>query len=214
VEQPPVETPSSDDSIAIAADMRPVAAFRPPRDRPSRGPWVVAALGAVLGLAGLGAAAWTNSEAQREILRLSTELAQLRVSLDLYARSGGNAREADVAALAQRLSILEQSGAAGELRPALPAVPASSEPAEAGEGAECLPPGMRLLVAVGDSYPVCGQTAAVDVGVVDNGYISLADGTTVPSGSTVPMPGSACTISVTSSGDEGLTGYAEIRVNC
>ena len=54
----------------------------------------------------------------------------------------------------------------------------------------------------------------IDVSLVDSGYITLVDGTLVPSGVAVPLPNSACTISVTSSGDEGLTGYAEIRVTC
>jgi len=36
----------------------------------------------------------------------------------------------------------------------------------------------------------------------------------VPSGSTVPLPGTACMIAVTSGGDEATTGFAEIRVTC
>jgi len=49
---------------------------------------------------------------------------------------------------------------------------------------------------------------------VDNGYITLSDGTSVPSGGSMPLPGSPCMIAVTSGGDEGVTGYAEIRVSC
>ncbi len=73
---------------------------------------------------------------------------------------------------------------------------------------------MRLLVASGDAYAVCDQPGTVEVSVVDNGYITLSDGTSVPSGGSMPLPGSPCMIAVTSGGDEGLTGYAEIRVSC
>jgi hypothetical protein len=79
---------------------------------------------------------------------------------------------------------------------------------------DCLPSGMRLLVAAGDSYPVCGTETTIEVMNVSNGYISLTDGTTVPSGSTVPLPGTSCMIAVTSGGDEATTGFAEIRVTC
>jgi hypothetical protein len=208
-------SPSAADSITLTADMRPVAGGKAERPipsgspRPARGLWLVATLAALLGLGGIGAAGLTYWESQREILRLSTELAQLRVSLDLYAQRGSSG--SGLADVTERLDALESQAAAS---PATAATASTPTVSTTPTGEDCLPPGMRLLVAVGDSYPICGQTAAVDVGVVDNGYISLADGTTVPSGSTVPMPGSACTISVTSSGDEGLTGYAEIRVNC
>jgi hypothetical protein len=165
-----------------------------------------------MGTAGLGLAAWTQMEGQKEILRLSTELAQLKVSLDLYARNAGTAPE--VTELSERLSALEQT-ARGASVP-LPGLSEAATPAAStGSTEDCLPPGMRLLVAAGDSYPICGQPAEVRVSFVDNGYITLADGTSVASGGTTPLPGHpACTLAVTSGGDEGLTGYAEIRVSC
>ena len=73
---------------------------------------------------------------------------------------------------------------------------------------------MRILVAAGDSYPICGQNTAITVANVDNGFMSLSDGTMVVSGGTMPLPGTSCMIGVTSGGDEGVTGYAEIRVTC
>lgn len=186
------------------------------RPLPRSGRWGIALglAGLVFGLGALAVSAWTYNEGQREILRLSTELAQLRVSLDLYARNG-----ADSAALTEmdeRLIALEQ-GALGDGVP-MPASATAAAPEAAVDPAsseDCLPVGMRLLVASGDSYPICGQSVDVTVSAVADGYITLSDGTSVASGGTTPLPGNpACTIAVTSGGDEGLTGYAEIRVNC
>ena len=190
----------------------------PPTARPKAGRWplLLGIGGLALGFAALAVSIWTYGEGQREILRLSTELAQLRVSLDLYARNGTGSTEG-MADLADRLTALEQ-GARGNAVPmpgAAAAEPASGSSQSAGAAQDCLPVGMRLLVAAGDSYPICEQQAEVSVSSVDNGYITLSDGTSVASGGTTPLPGNlACTIAVTSGGDEGLTGYAEIRVNC
>lgn len=180
------------------------------------GAMLLGSVGLVLGLAALGGTAWLHMQTQRDVLRLSTELAQLRVSLDLYARNATVAAQA-AATPEPEPEPVPAAGALPEIAPpgGDPAVPATAETAPAGaDNQDCLPAGMRLLVAAGDSYAVCDQTATVDVATVDNGYVMLTDGTTVPSGGTMPLLGSACTIGVTSSGDEGLTGYAEIRVTC
>lgn len=192
---------------------------RAPRARmatghPERWPGLVA-LGAILfGLSAFAFSGWVYVQGQREIVRLSTELAQLRVSLDLYARSG--ASSTGLTDLTERLTALEQEALSNAVpMPSAPTGDAETAPAPAAAAEEdCLPEGMRLLVAAGDSYPICGQPAEVAVSFVDNGYITLSDGTSVASGGTTPLPGSACTIAVTSGGDEGLTGYAEIRVTC
>ena len=177
---------------------------------------LIGATGLIVGALSLGVAAWTYSEGQREILRLSTELAQLRVSLDLYARNGSGAR--DLSAFEDRLSALETTARSAAVpTPQVEPAPVAdaAQPTASAQNEDCLPVGMRLLVAAGDTYPICAQPAAVAVSFVDNGYITLSDGTSVASGGTTPLPGNAaCTISVTSGGDEGLTGYAEIRVNC
>ncbi|MHA6300298.1 hypothetical protein [Devosia sp. CAU 1758] len=181
----------------------------------ARWPLLLAAGGLVLGLGALGFSIWTYGEGQREILRLSTELAQLRVSLDLYARNGTGSAT-DLTDLETRLTALE-TGARGDSVPMPgtdPTAPLFPPTTSTSAPEDCLPDGMRLLVAAGDSYPICGQSAEVAVSVVDNGYITLADGTSVASGGTTPLAGSACMLSVTSGGDEGLTGYAEIRVSC
>ncbi|ODT71003.1 MAG: hypothetical protein ABS75_09700 [Pelagibacterium sp. SCN 63-23] len=211
---------SRDDSITLSPDMRPpsVAPGPTPFIRPRRSssaPLVVAALAAIVGLAALGASVWFYAEMRKDILRLSTDMAQLRVSLDLYARNGGSS-SADGGALADlgnRLAILEQNWR-GNAVPVPEAAPSVQNDTTAAQGEDCLPVGMRLLVAAGDKYAICGQDAEVEVGIVDNGYIALSDGSVIPSGGMLPLPGTSCNVGVTSGGDEGLTGYAEIRVNC
>lgn len=176
---------------------------------------------ALVGLASLAASTWIYTEMQREMLRISTEMAQLRLSLDLYAQRstsvapGAAGQGPDLSALENRLAILEQNWrGAGETTPPA-AAPAGAGPTVSSQSdGDCLPSGMRLLVAAGDSYPICGTDRSIEVMNVSNGYISLTDGTTVPSGSTVPLPGTACMIAVTSGGDEATTGFAEIRVTC
>lgn len=197
-------------SKARQSDRRASRALSHPERLPS-----VLAFGAVLfGISAFAFTGWIYAEGQREILRLSTDLAELRVSLDLYIRNGSG-EAADLTAVTDRLANLEERLRGEDVPMPAPAPAAGSETSRAaGADADCLPEGMRLLVAAGDSYPICEQPAAVSVSFVDNGYITLEDGTSVASGGTIPLPGSPCTLAVTSGGDEGLTGYAEIRVTC
>lgn len=201
---------------------------RRPRRRRLKKSLIFSVCASIIGLGSLAASAWIYTDMRREMVRVSTEIAQLRLSLDLYTQrsattkpaattsAGAPAMEA-LSALEDRLAILEQNwrgvAAAAEAEPQ--AMPSPTTPAVSGESdGDCLPSGMRLLVAAGDSYPVCGTETTIDVMNVNDGYISLTDGTTVPSGGTVPLPGTACMIAVTSGGDEATTGFAEIRVTC
>lgn len=205
------ERPDDGAQITLTPDMRPgrsaSAASRRPGGRLAI--WL-GLLGLLAGLAGFAAAAWTYTEARSESRRIASEIAQLRVSLELYGRNSGAMDQTGLTELANRVAVLEQDWR-GDPAPAA-AVNAPAGPTPGDE--DCLPPGMRILVAEGDSYPVCGQSAAVNIAQVANGYIMLLDGTTIASGGSILLPDSPCTISVTSSGDEGLTGYAEIRVTC
>lgn len=201
--------------IDLTPEMRPLSGRErepaAPPHRPSKWPLILGFLGFVSGLAGLGAAAWIYTQGQAETRRIASEIAQLRVSLDLYARNG-NALESGANGLEDlenRLTALERMADVG----ATPAPAASPAPA-ATANEDCLPPGMRILVAEGDSYPICEQSAVVNVAQVANGYVVLLDGTTIASGGSILLAGTPCTIGVTSGGDEGLTGYAEIRVTC
>lgn len=229
MDEKPSETKSPEAAlVGVTPDMRlgarekleaPVS--RPARKRRGlRSGVLLGGVAALVGLASLAASAWIYTEMQREMLRISTEMAQLRLSLDLYAQRSTGVPAAggtpDLSALENRLAILEQNwrgGAGGTAQPA--ALPPVAAPAETSQSdGDCLPSGMRLLVAAGDAYPICGTETSIEVMNVSNGYISLTDGTTVPSGSTVPLPGTACMIAVTSGGDEATTGFAEIRVTC
>lgn len=191
--------------------------------RPSRSNRLWSGVVTLVGLAALATSGWVYTEMQREMRRVSTELAQLRLSLDLYAQRSAAPASAEPAlegegaaltALENRLAILEQNWRDGAAPPAAALPPIGGPTASTESDGDCLPAGMRLLVASGDSYQVCGTEAFIDVMNVSNGYISLTDGTTVPSGASVPLNGTACKIAVTSSGDEATTGFAEIRVTC
>lgn len=189
------------------------------RERGGRGLVIAACAAVIVGVAAVAASVWVYTEMRQETLRLSTEIAQLRVSLDLYAqRDGGTAPGSDtLGAIESRLSALEDASMQPTSLPSVEAVPpvAGTGAAVATESdGDCLPSGMRLLVAAGDIYPICGVGTSIEVMTVSNGYITLTDGTTVPSGSAVPLVGTACMIGVTSNGDEAVTGFAEIRVSC
>lgn len=205
-----------------------LTAHRRPRRRRLKKSLIFSVCASIIGLGSLAASAWIYTDMRREMVRVSTEIAQLRLSLDLYVQrsaaatpAAATATEAPnteaLSALESRLAILEQNwrGVAAAAETAPQAAPSPNGPAVSAESdGDCLPSGTRLLVAAGDSYPVCGTETTIEVMNVNNGYISLTDGTTVPSGGTVPLPGTACMIAVTSGGDEATTGFAEIRVTC
>lgn len=181
----------------------------------------------LVGVAAIGAAAWVYSETQRDIARISADIAQIRVSLELYGQSSpasGAAAEGSgsLLDLTNRIAILEQhwrgsiftpgEASAGATTPAPGFTPPAAPPV-ASTG-DCLPTGTRFLVTAGDSYPVCGVAANVEIGAVDNGFLSLADGTIIASGGNIGLPGTGCMIGVVSAGEDGMTGFAEIRVTC
>lgn len=180
----------------------------------------------LVGIAALGATAWLYTETQREIVRLSTDIAQIRLSLELYGQRQPVAAAATTGGeslldLSNRLAILEQSwrgtaSATPAATPsALPALPGEAAPAGAvATGGDCLPPGTRFMVSAGDSYPVCGTAGSVDIAGVDDGFITLGDGTVIAQGGTVGLPGTQCMVGLMPSDGGGISGYAEIRVVC
>lgn len=193
----------------------------PPRRRL---PWgqVLSVVVGLVGVAALAASAWVYSSTQRDIKALATDIAQLRVSLDLYAQQGGDPAAGTgsqaLLDLSNRLSILEGSwrddAGAAPATAALPALPATAPASSIASGDDCLPTGTRFMVAAGDSYPVCGSTAVIEIGAVDDGYISLVDGTVIAQGGNIAMPGTGCMLGVLPSEDSAVSGFAEIRVTC
>lgn len=206
------ETPSVD----VQAEQRSAP------DKPRRRLPLNTLLSVVVGFVGviaLGTSAWVYGETRREVVRLSTDIAQFRISLELFARQQATPSSTDNAGLtdiANRLAILEESWRSEPAAVSVP--PETPAPATAGTSApsdgDCLPTGTRFLVAAGDSYPVCGVSGTVEIGAVDNGFISLADGTVIAAGGNIGLPGTACMIGVVSAGQDGMTGFAEIRVTC
>jgi hypothetical protein len=224
----------------VVADVAPPV--RPPtegtpaspgkRQRRPRGRWGVGILGLVAGLvgvAGLAASGWVYTELRSENLRLATQIAQLKLSLDLYAQrqtavappATADNEPADEALtdLSNRLAILEQNwrDAAPTAATNGPALLPPIEGASSGQAAnpdDCLPTGTRFMVAAGDSWPICGTGAVVDVGAVDDGFITLADGTVIAQGGNIRLPGSQCMIGLVPSDGGSVSGFAEIRVSC
>lgn len=199
----------------------PVETGPAPRTRPPLLSLVVAAIA----LVSLAASAWIYAETQREIRRVSTDIAQIRLSLELFGQqqqaAGGDTAASDdgqLQALANRLALLEANQATAAATPAptsLPALPAEAAGAGAVAGGDdCLPVGTRFMMAAGDSYPVCGTTSTVGIAAVDNGYVTLADGTIVAQGGTISLPESRCMLGVLPSEGDGLSGFAEVRVSC
>ena len=177
----------------------------------------------VIGLAALGASAWVYAETQRDIRRVSTDIAQIRVSLELFGRQqgAGSSVASDDGALldlSNRLAVLEaeqRMGGAATALSSLPGLPsATAETPTIATGGDCLPVGMRFMVSAGDVYPVCGTSGTVGIAAVDDGYITLSDGTIIARGGTVGLPNTQCMLGVVPSDGGGVSDYAEIRVVC
>lgn len=172
----------------------------------------------LVGVAALAASAWVYSETQREVVRLSTDIAQLRVSLELFGRQQGTPSGTDTVSLqdlSNRLVILEESWRSAPVTAPATALPELPEAASTtGSDGDCLPTGTRFLVGAGDSYPICGVAGTVEIGSVDNGFLTLGDGTVIAAGGNIGLPGTACMIGVVSAGEGGMTGFGEIRVTC
>jgi type II secretory pathway pseudopilin PulG len=189
-------------------------------------------LGFVVGLvsiAAIGASTWVFMQTQRDIVRMSQQIAEIKLSLELFGRQQapvadqtGSVGSAELLDLSNRIAILEENWRSAAAVPA-PA-PSSSLPplpSEAGDnaapvatGGDCLPTGTRFMVASGDSYPVCGTSGVLEIGSVDNGFMTLADGTVIAQGGTVGLPGTRCMVGMVPSDGGTISGFAEIRVTC
>lgn len=177
----------------------------------------------LVAVAAIAASAWVYADTQRDLNRVATDIAQIRLSLQLF---GQQQRSGDIAVpasdtlqdLSNRLAILEQNwrgqAPAANGTAALPAVPGAAAATASGPQTDCIPQGKRFLVANGDSYPICGTTAVVAVTEVAATYVSFTDGTIITAGGNAILKGTQCTLAVVSSGADGMTGYAELRVGC
>jgi hypothetical protein len=178
----------------------------------------------LVAVAAIAATAWVYAETQRDIVRISTDIAQIKLSLELYGRqSPGDAAPAassdQLLDLSNRIAILEQNwrdqppSSADADTSRVPALPADGA-ATGGPQSDCMPAGTRFLASAGDSYPICGTPGVVDVTTVEASHVTFTDGTIVPAGGSAILKGTNCTLAVVSSGADGMTGYAELRVGC
>lgn len=196
-------------------------------ERPRRrllGPNLLGFVAGLVGVAALGASAWVYAETRRDFGRLATDIAQIKLSLELFNRQQGDAvasEAPDTAALtdlSNRISLLEENWRSGApsapatLPPLAPSGTAGTVPLPT--DGDCLPTGTRFMVAAGDVYPVCGTPAKVAIGGVDDGFITLSDGTVIAQGGTVGLPESQCMIAVVPTQGGAISGFAEIRVTC
>lgn len=182
---------------------------------------VIAALSILFGLGAIMTSAWVYSEAQRDLRQLATDVAQLRVGLELFARQQTAAP--DVGEVYARLMEVEQSvrealasapqgaGTGAGTTPALPSI--GLGPSAQSDG-DCLPLGTRFLVTTGDRYPVCGTQGVVEILSVGALDIALGDGSAVAIGGSTTLANTSCTLSVLTANEDGMSGYGEIRVNC
>lgn len=181
---------------------------------------IVPFIAACLGLAGIASAAYVHAQSQRDLLRMAHDIAEIRVSLELIGRQRTSSQEEEVAALRNRIAVLEQAARLPGARTASSsadgaplAAPQATAPAE-GIGQDCIPEGTRFLAGAGDSYPICDTPVTVSIAVVGEGAITLGNGQIVSVGAPGPLAGSGCNLSVLSAGDISLGGFTELRVTC
>ncbi|MET3928062.1 hypothetical protein [Devosia sp. 2618] len=205
----------------VQSEPKPALDMPKKQRRGLAGTTVLSFVAGLVGVAAIGASAWVYAQTQRDIVRISTDIAQIRLSLELFGRQQGTPSTTDTAALqdlSNRLSVLEESwreapAAATSSLPAIAAPEAAPTSAAASQG-DCMPQGTRFLISAGDAYPICGVAASIEMAAVDNGFVTLQDGTVIAAGGTIAMPGTSCMLGVVSAGENGMTGFAEIRVTC
>jgi hypothetical protein len=175
----------------------------------------------LLAVGAIAASAWVYADTQRDIRRVANEIAQIKLSLELFNRqsrlTGGTGGGEALQALENRLAILEESwrgapqpGAGIAAQPAA----APTDAAAGGAAGDCIPSGTRFLVTAGDRYPVCGTSGTIEVLSVGALEVTFGDGTAIAMGGSAVLPGTSCTVAVLSASGEGLSGYGELRVNC
>lgn len=177
----------------------------------------------LLAVGAIAASAWVYTQTQRDIRQVASEIAQIKLSLELFGRQNAAAGTgADAEALQDlqnRLAILEQSWRSAATPPpaattTLPEIPDQPANQTAGPMTDCIPTGTRFLVTAGDVYPVCGTQGVVEVISVGASEVTFGDGTAIALGGSAILPGTNCTVAVLTANADDLSGYSELRVNC
>jgi hypothetical protein len=195
----------------------PPAPARPPRSAP-----ILVFVVGLVAVAAIAAAAWVYTETQRDMRGMAADIAQIKLSLELFGRQQASTQApadagADAAALQvleNRLAILEESWRAGSAPAA--AVPAEAPATDTASGplTDCVPQDTRFLVTSGDDYAVCGSEGRVTVAGVGQSEITFAGDEAIVVGGSMALEGTSCIVSVLSANADGLSGYGEVRVSC
>ncbi len=183
---------------------------------------VLMVVSALISLIALGIIAYLGAESRREFQRLATEIAEVRVSLQLFADRDmpASAPAGDSEALlnlSNRLAVVEEAlnaGGGGTVAPSpFEAAPAPEASTTGEANGDCIPQSTRFLVGTGDIYPVCGAGADLRVAAVGASDLVLEGGGAIPAGASGVLPGTNCIVSVLAAG-EALGGFAEVRIAC
>lgn len=191
--------------------------------RPSRAPTVLIFVVGLVAVAAIAAAAWVYTETQRDMRRMAADIAQIKLSLELFGRqqtsavapNDGGVDAATLEALENRLAILEESWRGGST-PTPVSAPTDAPATDAASGplTDCMPQDTRMLVTAGDDYAVCGSEARVIVAGVGQSEITFAGDEAIVVGGSMALDGTSCIVAVLSANADGLSGYGEVRVRC
>ena len=186
---------------------------------------ILTALAIAFGLVALAGSYYVWSDNRGEYRRISSELAQMKVSLQLLGQRApvaqasaapDNASAAQIADLKNRLAILEGVWRNPSPAPASTGLPplttgAASTP-PGGATTDCIPLGTRFLLTPNDTYPVCETQETLTLVGVAPGVISLEGIGDVGEGGIVKLGATNCRVVVLSAMADG--GFAEVRVSC
>lgn len=176
----------------------------------------------LVAVAAIAAAAWVYAETQRDMRRLSSDIAQIKLSLELFGRQQASAGPAPASVptaeagaledLENRLAILEESWRQGAANPA--ATQTTETASTAGAAGDCVPQDTRFLVTAGDNYPVCGTQSAIEIEEVGENAVVFAGSDPIVVGGSLALEGTSCIVAVLSANADGMSGYGEVRVAC
>ncbi|KKB10934.1 hypothetical protein VE25_15480 [Devosia geojensis] len=178
----------------------------------------------LVAIAAIAAAGWVYTETQRDMRGLAADIAQIKLSLELFGRQQASAGPAPAAAPAtdagaleaieNRLAILEESWRQAPAAPAAPAASAADSASTLAASGDCMPLDTRFLVTAGDNYPVCGTQSAIEIEEVGENAVVFAGSDPIVVGGSMALPETSCIVAVLSANADGMSGYGEVRVSC
>lgn len=192
-------------------------------------------LAIVLGLVAIAGSYGLWNDYRGEFRRMSSELAEMKVSLQLLtqrapapasapaaaAAPASDGQADQIADLKNRIAILEnvwRNPPAGGVN-GQGSVPLSDTANALGGGTppggpttDCIPLGTRFLLTPNDTYPVCQTKENLTLLTAGNGTALLQDLGTLAEGGIAKLGATNCRVSLLSVITDG--GFAEVRVTC